>query len=128
MIRVTCAIIEKENKILCAQRSASMPMPMKWEFPGGKVEPNESEKFSLKREILEELNLVIDNLEKLPSNIHVFKDGKTIELIPFRCKVAAGTMLLKEHQQIKWVTKEDLLFLDWAEADIPIVEYYKNHF
>ena len=105
-----------------------MPLPLKWEFPGGKVEPNESEKSCLIREILEELNLVIDNLERLPSNCHAFNDGKTIELIPFRCQVADGIIQLKEHQQIKWVTKEDLLFLDWAEADIPIVEYYKNHF
>jgi 8-oxo-dGTP diphosphatase len=127
-ISVTCAIIEKEDKILCAQRSAAMPLPLKWEFPGGKVEPDESEKSFLVREILEELNLVIDNLKKLPSNLYAFKDGKTIELIPFRRKVTAGIMLLKEHQQIKWVTKKDLLFLDWEEADIPIVEYYKKHF
>ncbi len=98
-----------------------MPLPLKWEFPGGKVEPNESEESCLIREILEELNLVIDHLEKLPSNVHSYIGGKTIELIPFRCKVIEGNLILKEHLQIKWVSKTELLGLDWAEADIPIV-------
>jgi len=128
MIRVTCAIIENKNKVLCAQRSALMNLPLKWEFPGGKLEAGESEEDCLIREIREELNLIIGNLERLPSNIHTYEGGKAIELIPFRCKVVEGNLILKEHQQIKWLTAAELLILDWAEADISIVEYYQNNF
>jgi 8-oxo-dGTP diphosphatase len=128
MIRVTCAIIENKNKVLCAQRSALMNLPLKWEFPGGKLEAGESEEDCLIREIREELNLIIGNLERLPANIHTYGEGKIIELIPFKCKLLESSLILKEHAEVQWLAKDELLSLDWAEADIPIVQYYKQHF
>ncbi len=59
MLNVTCAIILFQNKILVTQRSESMKLPLKWEFPGGKLEPGESEEACIIREIKEELNLNI---------------------------------------------------------------------
>lgn len=127
MIRVTCAIIKNNQKVLCAQRSETMDLPLKWEFPGGKVEKNEDQISALEREIKEELGVEIDILEQLPSNYHSYSNKK-IELIPFRCSLQTFEIDLKEHSQITWMPAEDLLTLDWAEADIPIVHcYIKNY-
>jgi 8-oxo-dGTP diphosphatase len=127
MIDVTCAIIISNNKILCVQRSAIMSMPSKWEFPGGKLEEGESEEECLLREIREELGLVVQITSRLRENIHEYHENLRIRLIPFICKITSGELSLKEHSQSKWLEKPDLLVLDWAEADLPVViEYMKK--
>lgn len=126
MIKVTCAIIEEANssRVLCAQRSEQMRLPLKWEFPGGKVEEGESLESCLIREIQEELGVLVEIVERMASNIHAYQVDKRIELIPFRCRVTNGQIQPREHKQILWLKKESLLGLDWAEADIPIVRNY----
>jgi 8-oxo-dGTP diphosphatase len=121
-IHVVCAVIEKDGFVLCAQRSEHMVLPLKWEFPGGKIEPGEDEKAALMREIHEELNTSIVILERMPEHVHVYTPEKEIRLIPYRCELAVGAILhAREHEELRWVSKSDLLALDWAEADIPIV-------
>ena len=130
-VKVPCAIIEKDGKILCARRSEKMKHPLKWEFPGGKVEDSEDLQTCLKREIKEELGVELEILEQLPSNRHSYPGGKIIELIPFRCRLRTFDIVLKEHEQIQWLPVEQLKDLDWAEADVPIVKHYieyKNEF
>lgn len=127
MLQVTCAIIENNGKILCAQRSEKMKLPLKWEFPGGKIEANESLEACLKREIWEELGIEIDILEQLPSFKHSYSANFSIELFPFRCKIVSHEIHLTEHKQIKWLSLEELNELDWADADVPIVNYIKTH-
>lgn len=127
-LKVSCAIIEMEGEILCAQRSETMKLPLKWEFPGGKKEKNESYKECLKREIKEELGLEIEIVERLPSFTYKFSNEEIIKLIPFRCIALSRDIILTEHQQIKWLGKERLKKLDWAEADIPIVNYYIQNY
>jgi len=126
MLQVTCAIIENNGKILCAQRSEKMKLPLKWEFPGGKTEANESLEACLKREIREELGIEIDILEQLPSFKHSYSVNFSIELFPFRCKSLGNEIHLTEHKQIKWLSLGELKELDWAEADVPIVNYIKT--
>jgi 8-oxo-dGTP diphosphatase len=128
ILKVSCAIIEMEGEILCAQRSETMKLPLKWEFPGGKKEKNESYKECLKREIKEELDLEIEIVERLPSFTYRFSNKERIKLIPFRCKALSRDINLTEHQEIKWLGKEQLKKLDWAEADIPIVNYYIQNY
>jgi 8-oxo-dGTP diphosphatase len=128
MIIVSCAIIIKNNKILAAQRSETMSLPLKWEFPGGKVEEEERHEDCLKREIREELGLEIEIVQDLPSNIHQYPNKETIKLIPFICRITGGALELREHGQALWLKKEKLLSLDWAEADLPIVEDYVRNF
>jgi 8-oxo-dGTP diphosphatase len=126
VIKVTCAlIIDNENRIFAAQRSPVMSLPLKWEFPGGKIEPNETPEGCLIREIQEELNIEVKIIRELPTNTHSYPNI-TIELIPFICKHKNGEILLKEHAEFRWLYKNELLVLDWAEADIPIVKYYLN--
>ncbi|MDN3550750.1 (deoxy)nucleoside triphosphate pyrophosphohydrolase [Mucilaginibacter aquaedulcis] len=124
MIQVTCAIIiDSQERVLVTQRSKSMSLPLKWEFPGGKVEPDETPEACLIREIKEELDIEIQIKKALLNNIHIYPNI-TIQLIPFTCKHISGDILLKEHAEFKWLHGNELLALDWADADVPIVNYY----
>lgn len=102
-----------------------MPLPLKWEFPGGKIEDNETAEECLIREIKEELNIEIEITGSLSPNDHQYPD-KLIRLIPFICRQKDGELILKEHADYKWLDAKDLLDLDWAEADVPIIEQYLN--
>ena len=128
MTTVTCAIIEHHQKVLCAQRSTKMNLPLKWEFPGGKVEEGEDLEGCLKREIKEELGVEIEISERLPSNVHIYSDKNLINLIPFRCSLQTFEIDLKEHLKIEWALVLDLPQFDWAEADIPIVQHYIQNY
>lgn len=128
MTPVTCAIIEKDGKVLCAQRSEHMNHPLKWEFPGGKKEENESFEACLKREIKEELNIEIEILEQLPSFPYYYTEAFGIELFPFRCEAVTTKISLFEHKEIKWLDLEELPGLDWVEADVSVVEYYFENY
>lgn len=126
MIKVTCAlIIDLQSRILAAQRSQVMSLPLKWEFPGGKIEPNETPEDCLIREIKEELHVEIKIIKALPPNTHIYPKI-TIELIPFICEHISGEIILKEHAQYRWLHTNELLALDWADADVPIVKHYLN--
>ena len=97
-----------------------MKLPLKWEFPGGKLEVNENEIDCIKREIKEELNIEIEILQKIKEHFHNYQDFK-INLIPFIAKYVSGEISLSEHKDYKLLEKSELKNLDWAEADLPIV-------
>ena len=120
-LKVTCAIILHQNKILATQRGPGMKLAGKWEFPGGKVEAGESEEACLQREIFEELNIQISISQRLKSYIHDYGDFQ-IELIPFLADYVSGELTLREHAKFLWLLPEELKSLDWAAADIPVVE------
>ena len=127
VIDVTCAlIIDSQNRVFAAQRSSVMNLPLKWELPGGKIELNESAEQCLIREIKEELNIEIEIIEGLKSNTHNYP-SITINLIPFICKQLDGEIILKEHSNFKWLNANELLDLDWADADVPILYHYLNY-
>jgi len=122
-IEVACAIIENKGKVLCTQRSATMSLPLKWEFPGGKIQDGESLEDCLKRELREELELDIAVGRPLSPTTHQYPTFK-ITLYPFICKIISGEMKLHEHKAYTWLPPEKLLELDWAEADIPVLDEY----
>jgi len=123
IIRVTCAIINIDKKILAVQRSAAMKLPLKWEFAGGKIEVGETEIDCIKREIFEELNIKINVIKRLTPVIHQYPKIK-IELIPFIAKYVSGELILKEHSNFILGNKDELTKLDWADADLPILKEY----
>lgn len=124
MIDVCCAIIvSEEGKVLVAQRSARMLLPLKMEFPGGKIEPGESAEACLIREIKEELNVEIQILSERTAHQHVYPEF-SIRLIPFVCRIIAGDVVLREHASYSWLETSALPACDWAAADIPIVNDY----
>lgn len=98
-----------------------MKMAGKWEFPGGKLEQGETPSQCIVREIIEELAMKIQVVEEWPSTTHDYNEFK-IELIPLRCKADSTSPILKEHQDFQWLDSESLFEVDWAEADIPILE------
>lgn len=123
MITVTCAIIEHKRKVLVVQRSETMRHPLKWEFPGGKLEEGEGVEACILREIREELAIEIKVIEKQPEVVYNYPD-LDICLIPFRCIPIEGKLNLKEHQSFLWLSSEELKELDWAAADIEVLRQY----
>jgi 8-oxo-dGTP diphosphatase len=124
MIDVTCAIIRNEdNKILIVQRGETSDHPFKWEFPGGKITPEETEEECIFREIAEELSMEIVIVAKLPVVQHNY-GFKQIRLIPFICDTLDEIPFLSEHLAYKWVQAEKLTSVDFSEADISVAESY----
>ncbi|MEQ9263452.1 MAG: (deoxy)nucleoside triphosphate pyrophosphohydrolase [Owenweeksia sp.] len=120
MIKVVCGVIIDGKKVLLAQRSVQMEHPLKWEFPGGKMENDETPGEALKRELLEELNMNIHvNLVLKP--VFWTYPEKEVKLIPLLCKWTGGAILTREHQQLKWCNWNELQNMDVLEADIAIV-------
>lgn len=123
MLKVTCAIIEHEGRVLVTQRSDTMQEPLLWEFPGGKIEQGETEEACLVREIQEELNIRVRPLKRLTPVIHQ-TPTRTIELIPYICYFDGGTIHLLEHLAYEWVAYDDLIKYSWCLPDVPVVEEY----
>jgi 8-oxo-dGTP diphosphatase len=123
MLHVVCAITEQDGKVLITQRSSQMAQPLLWEFPGGKIDAGESETDALVREIKEELNLLILPQQRLTPVTHTYS-SKSIELIPYTCKLLSGEIILTEHMAYSWVSIDELLHYTWCPADVPIVEEY----
>lgn len=125
-VKVVCAIIHKKNKVLAVQRSEKMTLPLKWEFPGGKIELEESEMDCIKREIEEELKIEIKVGQRLTPSYYEYPNF-TIELIPYLSEYKSGNLTLQEHSRFLLLNKDELKNLDWAEADVPIVNEYINY-
>jgi len=122
-IHVTCAIIERDGLVLAAQRSATMSLPLKWEFPGGKIEPGELPDQCLRRELIEEMGISINIGRELSRKTHRYPTI-TVTLYPFVCDIESGDITLHEHAAIIWLPPQELHTLDWAEADIPVIKSY----
>lgn len=124
---VSAAIIVENKKILCVQRNKGKYdyISYKYEFPGGKLEEGENEEDALKREISEELNLEIDVAEKFLVVTHEYLDFD-LTMHSYLCKANTEQLVLKEHIDAKWLYKNELIELDWAAADLPIVSKLIN--
>ena len=124
MIAVTCAIIRNdENEILVVQRGEATDHPLKWEFPGGKFAPGETEEECILREIDEELSMEIVICSKLKPVNHDY-GHKKIRLIPFICDTLDEKPFLSEHIAYRWVEDKDLKMIDFSEADVFVARSY----
>ena len=124
-IKVSCAIIERAGLVLAARRSQAMAMPLKWEFPGGKLKRGEKPDACLKRELMEEMGINVIIITSLSPSTHHYPDF-TVTLYPFVCAIDAEEIILNDHQAIVWLRPAELTSLDWAEADFPVIEAYQR--
>jgi 8-oxo-dGTP diphosphatase len=121
-IEVVAAIIIHDSKILCVQRGPAKYdyISHKWEFPGGKVEEGETKITAIKREIKEELHMDITVDAFLTTVQHAYPDFH-ITMHSFLCSCDTAELNLTEHRALKWLSKDELKDLDWAEAGEEIV-------
>ena len=124
MINVTAAIIEKEDKVLAARRKPGSHLAGYWEFPGGKLEDGETPEECLRRELAEEF--------KIDSSIGIFVGEsiydygtKVIRLMAYLVEHVEGKFELIDHDDLRWLGLDELNDVNWAPADIPLVEKYK---
>ncbi|WP_286844114.1 MULTISPECIES: (deoxy)nucleoside triphosphate pyrophosphohydrolase [Sphingobacterium] len=121
IIKVVCGIIFKDNLVLICRRKPEKSLGGYWEFPGGKVEEAESHEDSLKRELMEELNLDVNIKKHFFNTVHYY-EKITIELISFICVTENIASESTDHDQLEWVEVSDLLNWKLAPADIPIAK------
>ena len=120
-IHVVGAVIIENDKILCAQRGPSKSLPLKWEFPGGKIEAGETPQKALRREILEEMQCKVEIGDQVEHTVYEYDFG-IVHLTTYYCKLIGVRPVLTEHVSIKWLAPDELKSLDWAPADIPAIE------
>lgn len=125
VLRVVCALIERDGRVLMAQRPAHKHLGGKWEFPGGKVEPGEADVDALHRELREELGCIVEVVRPLSPHTHAY-ETVTVMLLPFVARLAAGSAEPQslEHNALAWVPAGELTTLDLPAADLPIIEDY----
>lgn len=119
-IEVVGAVITRAGQVLAARRGPAGALAGRWEFPGGKVEPGETPREALTREIHEELRCHVEVGEQVERTVHAYEFA-TIDLTTFHCRLISGEPRLTDHSEVRWCTVAELRELDWAAADIPAV-------
>lgn len=125
MIIVTAAIIEKDGRYLAARKRQGLHLEGLWEFPGGKLEPGETPKQCLARELTEEFGATFTVGDFVAASTHNYGD-KVIRLLGYHATHTAGMLTLSDHDAIRWLDISELEHLNWAPADIPLVEAIKS--
>jgi 8-oxo-dGTP diphosphatase len=121
-IEVVAGIIFYEDEILCVQRAKNklQYISEKFEFPGGKIEHGETQKEALQRELSEELNISADIKSFYFTVVHEYPDFE-LTMHSYICEIDTKNITLNEHISLQWLNLNELQNLDWAAADIPIV-------
>lgn len=119
-VEVVAAIIESDNRIFATQRGYG-EFKDGWEFPGGKIEKNETPQEALVREIKEELDTTI-KVRKLLDVVEYDYPKFHLTMHCFLCSIVSGDLVLKEHEAARWLTKEQLWSVDWLPADLILID------
>ena len=122
MKRVVAALIVRNGKVLICQRTRDQTMPLKWEFPGGKIEPGEAEEAALRRELDEELGIAASIGPKITTIRHQYSKGGVVELNFFVVEEFTGQIQNRIFEDVQWARKEALPGYDFLEADIALVQ------
>jgi 8-oxo-dGTP diphosphatase len=121
MKRVVAALIVHDGKILVCQRTRHQTMPLKWEFPGGKIEEGEQARAALERELEEELGIHATIAEELTRIRHVYRSGSSVELRFFVVREYGGKLENRIFRDMQWARPADLPKFDFLEADLKLV-------
>lgn len=122
--RVVAAIIREGDKFFATQRGYGDFMGY-WEFPGGKVEPGESDTQALIREIREELDILVE-IEKKAAVVEYDYPRFHLSMSCFFCNIKEGSIVLKEHKDARWLTRETLDCVNWLPADVELIQKLKQ--
>lgn len=125
MTQVVAALIRDKNKFMICQRPAHKTRGLLWEFVGGKVEKGESKQQALIRECREELAVTVSVGDVFIEVIHEYPD-MTVDLTLFNCEIAGGEPKMLEHNDIRWITPEEIDGFDFCPADAEILEKIKS--
>lgn len=124
MKQVVAAIMirNEDKKILICQRTKSQPLPLKWEFPGGKIEEGEEPVAALRRELEEELGILAEIGPEVARFLHHYKNGGGVELAFFLVTRFEGEIANKIFKDVRWVDRRELPRFDFLEADVKLVK------
>ena len=122
MKRVVAALIWKEGKLLICQRTRHQPMPLKWEFPGGKIEDGEQPRDALRRELDEELGIAAVIGDEVTRIRHEYPNGNSIELRFYDVRAYSGELENRIFREVVWVDPSKLPSYDFLEADLELVK------
>jgi 8-oxo-dGTP diphosphatase len=122
MKRVVAALILKNGEVLVCQRTRHQSMPLKWEFPGGKIEDGEQPRDALHRELDEELGIDAQIGEEVARIRHEYKNGGAVELRFYVVSEYAGEMENRIFRDMQWAKRSDLPSYDFLEADLELVK------
>lgn len=126
MINVVAAILEKEDKILIAKKREGKPLAGYWEFPGGKIESDETPEDALVRELKEEMEIEIEVNKYVGESIYDYGNNKIVSLKGYTAKIKSGEIKLTDHDEYKWVTLEEIDEYKMAPADISLINFIKK--
>ncbi len=121
MKRVVAALIAKDGKLLVCQRTRHQTMPLKWEFPGGKIEEREQPRDALRRELEEELGILAKIGDEVARIRHEYPNGGMVELRFFVVREYKGEIENRIFKDIQWAEPGDLPKYDFLEADLTLV-------
>ena len=121
MKRVVAGLIWRNGKILVCQRTRHQPMPLKWEFPGGKIEEGEQPRDALRRELDEELGIAAAVGDEVLRILHKYPGGNSVELRFFNVRDYSGELENRIFREIVWADPKDLPGYDFLEADERLV-------
>jgi mutator protein MutT len=124
-IDVTAAIIVKDKKVFSARRKAGSHLAGFWEFPGGKLEAGETPEQCLARELHEEFQIVTRIGAYVGESIYDY-GTKAVRLMAYQVDHLSGEFELIDHDEIRWLALDELDSVEWAPADIPLVDQYKK--
>ena len=122
MKRVVAAVIEKKGKLLVCQRTRHQTMPLKWEFPGGKIEEGEQPRDALRRELEEELGIQAKVGDEIARVQHTYPNGAAVELRFYIVREYGGEMENRIFRDLQWSAPKDLTAYDFLEADASLVK------
>lgn len=122
MKQVVAALIVKDDKILICQRTRHQPMPLKWEFPGGKIEPEEPPEDALRRELEEELGIRAELGPRVAVIRHTYANDSAVELQFYLVERWEGELQNRIFRDVVWVTREEMPTYDFLEADITLIK------
>lgn len=121
-IDVVGAVILRDGLVMCAQRGNDGSLVGMWEFPGGKIEPGETPRAALEREVAEELLCTVTVGTEITTTTYEYDFG-VVTLTTFYCELVSGEPQLTEHADVRWIEPWNLDSLEWAPADVPAVHH-----